>query len=120
MFTASALISLLIMIIVSAVFYWLGARMAKVPGATFGRAVAAAVLAGVVGLILQLVLSIMPGAGNILAFIVTLIVTLLIIKAVYKTTLGKAFLVWLFGFIAAMIVMAVLAALGLGTLMAVA
>ena len=77
-------------------------------------------LAGVVGFVLQLVLSVLPGVGNILAFIITLAATLLIIKAIYKTTFGKAFLVWLFGTIAAMIALAVLAAVGFGTLMVAA
>lgn len=120
MFTTGVLISLLVMVLISAVFYHIGAKMAKVPGATFGKAFLAGLLGGVVGFVLQLILSVLPGVGNILAFIITLVITLLLIKAIYQTTFGKAFLVWLFGFIAAMIAMAILAAVGFGTLMVAA
>ncbi len=119
MLSTAVLLSLLIMTLVSAVFFHLGARMAKVAGATFGKALVTAILGGVLGALFQLVSSVIPGLGNVLGLILSLLITLFIVKSVYKTTLGKAFLVWLFGWIAALIALAILGALGLGALLVV-
>jgi general secretion pathway protein G len=95
-------------------FMWIGAKIARIEGATFGRSMGAAVAAAFASSLATLVLALfgLPGVG---AF-VGILVDILVIQSIYKTTFFKALICWLgylvSFFIAAFISVALLASGG--------
>jgi hypothetical protein len=93
-----AILVLAVGILVSSFFIWVGARWARIPGASFGRAVAAALAClgatFLVHSLVHLVSGFVPLMGTASAVILSILFTLLIIRAVYTTSFGRAFLVW--------------------------
>ncbi len=100
-FTATGIIFLVVFLLIGALFLWVGAKVAKIAGATFGKAFLAALLGVVAGLILGLV----PAIGWLLGIIAYII----IIKYVFNTDWGKAIIAWLIAFVASLIVGFILA-----------
>ena len=95
---AGALV-LLIGVVVAGLFMWLGAKIAGVRRATFGRAVVAAIASWfVTGLCFGLA-PILPVIGLGLATLGSILLSLVVIKAAFDTSLGKALLVWIFNLI---------------------
>lgn len=82
-------------------FMWLGAKMILVENATFGRSFLAAIgsvfFTWVASIILAIIL---PIVGMKLGFLLGLILTIFFIQRIYKTTFGKACLVWVFHILA--------------------
>ena len=97
----------LIAILVGAFFIWLGAKMASVKNATFGRSILAAIGASVVTGLLSWVFAGFTGIGAIVGFLIGLFLSILIIKAVFKIDWGKALLVWVFHVVAEIIAIAI-------------
>lgn len=95
---------LAVWIILAGLFMLIGASVAKVPGRTFGKAVAAALLAGLGGNAVGGIFLIIPLIGPVLGVFVNIIVQIFIIKAIFETDAGKAVLTWIFSLIAQIIV----------------
>jgi hypothetical protein len=94
-------------VIVSAFFIWLGAKIAGVAKATFGKAVWAAIVTSLFVWALTGIASTLFGVGSVGGWILGVIITLFILKWIYKTTWGKALLTWLFCGIAHAIVLVI-------------
>jgi|Deesub1362A_J573_1020465.scaffolds.fasta_scaffold03592_7 hypothetical protein len=102
---------------VSALFLWAGAKMARVPGATFGKAVLAALAGSFVSWLVSLLFSVAAGPGTLLGWAIGTLMVIFVIKGVYGVALGKALLVWVFHLVAQVItVLVVLSVLAGGTL----
>jgi hypothetical protein len=91
------------MVIISGILMWAAAKIARVENSTFGRAMLAAVLASFVEVVVAFVFNAVPILGNLIGFIIGLIASILVIKAVFRISFGKAFLVWIFNLVAALI-----------------
>lgn len=91
------------MVIISGLFMWFAAKIARVENATFGRAMLAAIASSFVEVLVAFVFNAVPVLGNLIGFIIGLIVAILVIKAVFRASFGKALLVWIFNLIAALI-----------------
>ncbi len=91
--------------VVSAFFIWIGAKVAGVGNATFGKAFWAAILTSLVVWALTGIASLLFGFGSIAGWFLGVLITLVLLKWIYKTTWGKAFLTWLFCGIAQVIVL---------------
>jgi hypothetical protein len=87
---------LALLIVASAFFIWIGAKMAFIQKSSFARAILAAVACGTCSFILSAVLLMLPIVGPILGQIIGILLSLFIIKVIFETTLGKAFLAWIF------------------------
>ncbi len=81
-------------------FMWLGAKMAGVQKATFGRSFIAAMGSAFLTWILSLSLSFFPPIGPPIGFLIGLILVIFVIMGAYDTHFGKALLVWLFHLLA--------------------
>jgi hypothetical protein len=101
--TGGFLIAALIAIFLASFFMWIGAKIARVGNATFGRSIVAAVGSGFITWLVSIVFDYIPETPFIIGFIVGLFLTIIIIKAAYSTSFGKALLVWIFGVIAEII-----------------
>jgi hypothetical protein len=102
--TLGALLGLLVLwVLLSAFFIWVGAKMAFIPKASFGRAIMAAIACGMASFLLSGMLLPLPTVGPIMGQIIGIILSLLIIKAIFETSLGKAFLAWMFQIFAVII-----------------
>ena len=60
----------LLNVVLSSLFMMVGAKMAQIPGVTFGKSMLAAIGSAVVTWIIAIVFSIWPVVGTILGFIV--------------------------------------------------
>ncbi len=101
--------------VISAFFIWIGAKIAGISDATFGKAFWAAIVTSFTVWALTGIASAAFGFGSIAGWLLGVLITLLILKWIYKTTWGKSFLTWLFCGIAQVMVLliaVVLAALG--------
>jgi hypothetical protein len=97
--TAIIGIALLAMLIAS-FFMWVGAKIAGVKNATFGKSFIAAIGSAFLTWILSLSLSFFPPVGPPIGFLIGLFLVVFIIKGAYNTTFGKALLVWVFHLLA--------------------
>lgn len=87
---------LALVILVAAFFIWIGAKMALIRKSSFARAILAAVACGTASFILSGMLLMFPVVGPILGQVIGIMLSLFIIKVVFDTSLGKAFLAWIF------------------------
>ena len=106
--TLGALLALLVLwVLLSAFFIWIGAKMAFIPKASFGRAIMAAIACGMGSFLLSGVLLFFPPVGPIMGQVIGIMLSLFIIKAIFETSFGKAFLAWMFQIFAVIIAFAV-------------
>ena len=98
---------LAVWVLFSAFFIWIGAKMAFIPKASFGRAIMAAIACGMGSFLLSGMLLFLPSIGPLLGQIIGIILSLFIIKAMFETSFGKAFLAWLFQIFAVIITLVV-------------
>lgn len=95
--TLGALLGLLILwVLLSAFFIWIGAKMAFIPKASFGRAIMAAIACGMGSFLLSGVLLPLLPVGPIMGQVIGIMLSLFIIKAIFETSFGKALLAWIF------------------------
>ena len=87
-------------IIIAGFFMWIGAKLAGVAKSSFGLAIGAAIVVSLVTWVISGLFSILPVIGTLLGFVIALIVSIFLIKAVFDTSLGKAFLTWIFNIMA--------------------
>ncbi len=95
LFTGYGLLILLVTLLVGAFFLWIGAKVAKIAGATFLKALLATFLGMVAGIILGLV--------PVLGWLLGIVAYIVIIKYIFNTDWGKAIIAWLISFVAAII-----------------
>ena len=82
--------------LIAGLFMYVGAKLAMVEKATFGRAIMAAIGCSLASWLLTAVFSAVPLLGSCSGFIIGLAASLLVIKFAFETSFGKAFLVWIF------------------------
>lgn len=87
-------------IVIAGFFMWIGAKLAGVAKSSFGRAIGAAIVVSLVTWVISGLFSILPVIGTLLGFVIALIISIFLIKAVFDTSLGKAFLTWIFNIVA--------------------
>jgi len=94
---------------VSALFIWIGAKVAGVQNVTFMKSFWAALISSVLIWVLAAVIN-APG------WIVGLLVSLVVIKMMFDTTWGKALLAWIFHGVAQFVILlfVVLILIGMG------
>jgi len=94
---------------VSALFIWIGAKIAGVKNVTFMKSFWAALISSVFIWVLAAVIN-APG------WIIGLLVSLVVIKVIFDTTWGKAFLAWIFHGVAqfVLLVFVILILIGMG------
>lgn len=98
---ALAVIGLFVIaLVLSGLFMWIGAKLARIGDATFRKAILVALCTSVAAGAIVAIFSFIPMAGIILGFIFGLIAALFVIKAIFATSFGKAFLVWVFNVVA--------------------
>jgi hypothetical protein len=101
---------LVVALLLAAFFLWVGAKLAGIEGASFGKAILAA-LASVIALgLLEVILSLLPRSGGLIGLLLGVLVSIYIIKAVFDTSWGKAILAWIL-YIVAIIVAGIIAAI---------
>jgi len=99
--------------IISAIFIFVGAKVAGVKNADFKKSFFAALIESVIVWVLAI-------PSNIFGFIIGFLISLLILKYIFKTSWGKAGLTWLFNGIAKIILIILLVILvSLGVIAAV-
>jgi len=103
----AALGLLVLWVLFSAFFIWIGAKMAFIPKASFGRAVMTAIACGMGSFFLSGILLFLPGIGPLLGQIIGIVLSLFIIKAMFDTSFGKALLAWMFQIFAVVIALLV-------------
>lgn len=85
-------VAFLIVAAIAGFFLWMGAKFARIEGATFGRsaiaAVASALASSVIGVVLALAGH--AGAGGLAGILVTIVV----IQVIFKTTFVRALICW--------------------------
>ncbi|MDP6438878.1 MAG: hypothetical protein QGH74_04510 [Candidatus Brocadiia bacterium] len=86
--------------LIGGMFMWVGAKMAGVRNATFGKSVVAAVAVAVITWLIAGVCSILPVIGTIFGFVLGLIFAVFVIQGVYGTSFARALVVWIFNVIA--------------------
>jgi hypothetical protein len=100
-FGIGIIFTFILMVIIGGLLMWIAAKLARVEDASFGRAMAAAVAASFVEVFVSFLFNLVPFLGNLFGFILGLVITILVIKAVFRTSFGKALLVWIFNLVAA-------------------
>ena len=98
-------------------FMYVGAKMAMVPRATFGRAVLAAIGCTIADWTLTVAFSPVPLLGSCSGFLIGLAGSLVIIMLVFETTVGRALLVWLFHLFAQIVALFLVLLLFTGSLL---
>jgi hypothetical protein len=99
---------------VSAVFIWIGARLAGIDRATFVRSFWAALVSSFFVWALTGIGAAVFGFGSIAGWIIGVIITLFVLKVVFDTTWGKAFLAWLFHGMAQLLVLVIVVVIVVG------
>jgi hypothetical protein len=90
---------LLVGVMVAGLFMWLGAKIAGVRRASFGRAVVAALASWVVTGLCYGLAPLLPIIGLGLATVGAILLSVVVIKAAFDTSFGKALLVWVFNLV---------------------
>lgn len=91
-----AAVTVVLIVVLDSFFLHVGAKLAGVRKATFRRAVLASIACAMSTLLLAVLFSWIPVSGPGLGFLIGLVLTVVVLQAVYSTTFGKAFLLWLF------------------------
>jgi hypothetical protein len=116
---AGILVQAGLQLVISSIFLLAGAKLARVRDASFGRAIGTAFLYTLVAIALPFVL-LATGTVSVsqpMMFVAGIVILLLLIMAVFRTSFGKALLVWIFGMLAQVAVVALASAGILGVLM---
>jgi hypothetical protein len=106
--------SVVIGIVLNALFLWLSAKIFKLRDKTFTTPLVIALIAGVVGF----VLGFLPVIRGIISLLVTIVLTVWLVKTKYRVDWGKAILVWLVAFVFGVVAGIIIAALFYGSMMA--
>jgi hypothetical protein len=99
-FIGSAIVAAIIAAVIGGFFMWIGAKLANVRRANFGRSIIAAVLAALVTWVVTAIFSYLPVFGNLIGFFLGIVFSIFVIQSVFRIRFGKALIVWLFYIIA--------------------
>jgi hypothetical protein len=99
-FGIGIIFAFILMVIVGGLLMWVVAKIAKVEGASFARAIVAAAASSFVEILVAFIFNLVPVLGNLFGFILGLLAAVLVIKGVFRTSFGKALLVWIFNLVA--------------------
>ena len=101
----------ILMVLLGGLFMWIAAKMVRVEDSSFGRAMIAAIGSSFISVFVAFLFNLLPIIGNLFGFIIGLVLAILVIKAAFRTSFGKALLVWIFNLIATFIAVALAAML---------
>ena len=102
------ILGLVIFILLGALFLWIAAKLVKVEGASYGKAILVTIVGFIAAGIVNFILAFIPVIGWILGFIAAILIFVFIIQKFFATTFGKAFLVWLIDIIISIVVSVIL------------
>jgi hypothetical protein len=103
--------------LLAGLFMYVGAKLAMVPTATFGRAVLAAIGCTIADWTLTAAFSPVPLLGSCSGFIIGLAGSMVIIMLVFETSIARAFLVWAFHLLAQIVALFIILLLFAGSLL---
>lgn len=106
-------------VLVASVFMWIGAKMAGIKNASFGKSIGVAIATGLITWIITAVFSIVPIIGTAIGFFVGLFFALFVIKSIYATSFGKALLAWIFNIFAQIVAIIIALYAGIGGIKAI-
>ena len=89
-------VSIILAIILGALFLWLGAKIAKIKHTTFWKALMATIASSVITSIITFLLGLLQQIGAYIGLILSVVVTIWVIKSVFYTTWRKAIIAWFF------------------------
>ncbi|MCX5752898.1 MAG: hypothetical protein NTW97_04530 [Candidatus Krumholzibacteria bacterium] len=108
-FGIGIIFAFILMVIIGGFLMWVAAKIARVEKSSFARAMAAAVAASFIEIFVAFLFNLIPVFGNLFGFILGLVIAILVIKGVFRTSFGKALLVWIFNLAAAFVALALAA-----------
>ncbi len=112
---AALLIGVVVFFIIQAVFLWIGAKLARIKKASFGRAFTAAIALTIATFVLNIVLIWASVAtGGTIGAVLSIIVAIWIIKSVFDTGWAQAAVAWILSIIGAVVAVALIGALVIG------
>ncbi len=115
MMLAMIILAVVIGAVVGGIFIFIGVKLAKVEKGTFGKSVGAAILIAIINGACGYIIAIASGGqvSPLIGFLIGLIIALFVIKGIFKTSFGRAFLVWIFVILSQIIAAATVAMVGL-------
>lgn len=99
-FGIGIIFAFILMVIIGGLLMWVAAKIARVEHSSLGRAMAAAVATSFVTVLASFLFKLVPVLGDLFGFIAGLVLAILVIKAVFRTSFGKALVVWIFNLVA--------------------
>lgn len=102
-FGIGIIFAFILMVIVGGFFMWVAAKIARVENSSFLRAITAAIATSFVTVLVSFIFKLVPVLGDFFGFIAGLVIAILIVKAVFRTSFGKALVVWMFHLVAVFI-----------------
>ncbi|MBU7032945.1 MAG: hypothetical protein HXS53_10470 [Theionarchaea archaeon] len=102
------LIFFIIALLITAFFIWIGAKLAGIRNASFGKAIIAALVSVIVLTLMVPLLSLTPLGGGLLGLLLGILISVYIIKAVFDTSWGKAILAWILYVVAVVIAIVIM------------
>ena len=100
-FGIGIIFAFILMVIVGGFLMWVAAKIARIEESSFLRAIAAAVATSFVTVLASFLFKLVPVLGDFFGFIAGLVLAILVIKAIFRTSFGKALVVWIFHLVAA-------------------
>jgi hypothetical protein len=116
-FMGATIVTAIIAAVVGGIFMWIGANLAGVRRATFGRSIIAAVLATLVTWVITVIFSYLPFYGNAIGYFLGIVFSIFVIQGVFGIRFVKGLLVWLFYIVAQFVAMLLVGLVLGGTLL---
>ena len=112
---AALLVGMIVFFIIEAVFLWIGAKLARIEKASFGRAFTAAIALTIATFVLNIVFiwASVATAGTIGA-ILSILVAVWVIKSVFDTGWAQAAVAWFLSIVGAVVAVVLIGALVIG------
>lgn len=111
------IIAAIIAAVVGGFFMWIGANLAGVRRATFGKSIVASVISAIITWAITGAFSYLPAVGNLIGFVLGVVVSIFVIQGIFDVRFGKALLVWVFYVIAQLVAVVLVAVLFGGALL---
>ena len=109
------LVGMVVFFAIQAIFLWVGAKLARIEKASFGRAFTAAIALTVVTFVLNLLFAAATIAtGGTFGVLLSVIVAIWVIKSVFDTNWFQAAIAWFLSIIGAIVAVAIIGALVIG------
>ncbi len=95
-FGIGIIFAFILMVIIGGFLMWIAAKIVKVENSSFLRAIVAAIATSFVTVLVSFLFKLIPTLGDFFGFIAGLVIAILIIKVLFRTSFGKALVVWMF------------------------